>query len=105
MKKLILQNTLATQLLIYGGLALIIWPTMLRSLGTLSSGSISGTVFLYAGLLGMLVGLALRLYQLQQLGQAALRSYLLRFVLGIALVAILMMTDLVHTPAFLQNLF
>ncbi|MDX5418529.1 MAG: hypothetical protein LPK09_04880 [Hymenobacteraceae bacterium] len=105
MKKLILQNTLATQLLIYGGLALIMWPTMLRSLGAVSFGSTSGTIFLYAGLTVMLVGLALRLYQQQQLGQSALRSYLLRFVFGIVIVVVMMITGLVQTPAFLQDLF
>lgn len=105
MKKLILQSTLATQILIFGGLALVMWPTLFRVLGVITFDRSYNAVFLYAGLAVMLVGLALRLYQQQQLEQTAFRSYLLRVVLGIAIAAIMMMTGLIHTPAFLQNLF
>lgn len=105
MKKLILQNTLVTQILLYGGLALIMWPGMLRTLGTVGYGSTVSNVLLYLGLAVVLAGVGLRLYQLRQLGQTALRQYLLRFALGIALIAVLMATGLLRTPAFLQHIF
>ncbi|MDO6389455.1 hypothetical protein Q4E40_04915 [Pontibacter sp. BT731] len=105
MKKLILQNTLVTQLLIYGGLALMMWPNMLRSLGIVNYEATSNSIFLYAGLTVALAGVVLRLYQQQQMGQPALRSYLLRFAFGIAIVVIMMLTGLVRTPAFMQHLF
>ncbi|MCP2042426.1 hypothetical protein [Pontibacter sp. HSC-36F09] len=105
MKKLILQNTLAPQLLIYGGLALVMWPSMLRALGVMNYGDAFTSIFLYIGLATTLAGVVLRLYQQQQMGQSALRSYFLRFAFGITIVVIMMMTGLVRTPAFLQNLF
>src|SRR5690606_33273845 len=105
MKKLILQNTLVTQCLMYGGLALMMWPNMLRSLGVMNYGDAFTSIFLYAGLTVTLAGVVLRLYQQQQMGQSALRSYFLRFAFGITIVVIMMMTGLVCTPAFLQNLF
>ncbi|WP_018476897.1 hypothetical protein [Pontibacter roseus] len=105
MKKLLLHNALIPQILIYGGLALIIWPSMLRSLDVMAYGSTASSVFLFVGLSVTLAGVVLRLYQQHQMGQSELRSYILRFAFGIAIVVVLMLTGLVRTPSFLQNLF
>lgn len=104
MKKLILQNTLIPQLVMYGGLALIMWPTMLRSLDILSFGNDVRPGFLYVGLGMMLIGGALRVYQEHQAGDSFFKSYLFRVVLCIAVATILMLTDIIKTPMFLQNL-
>ena len=104
MKKLILQNTLIPQLLIYGGLALIMWPTMLRTLDILNFGNDVRPGFLYVGLGVIVGGVALRIYQEQQAGESFFKSYLFQVVLGIAVAAILMLMGLIKMPAFLQNL-
>lgn len=105
MKKLILQNTFISPLLIYSGLALIMWPTALRMLGVLNIANNVSPAFLYAGLGVMLVGGALRAYLEQQAGESFFKSYLFRVLVGIAVVAAMMQTGIVKTPAFLQNLF
>ncbi|SIT91241.1 hypothetical protein [Pontibacter indicus] len=105
MKRLVLQNALAPHLLIYGGLALIMWPTALRLLGFLNVRNDISPVFLYAGLGVMFAGGALRVYQDQQAGESFFKSYLFRVLAGIAVAAIMMLTGIIKTPAFLQHLF
>ena len=105
MKKLLLHFNALPQLLIYSGLALMVWPGMLRSLDLIAYGSTFSTLSLYAGLLLTLAGIVLRLYQQQLMGENALRDYLIRFLIGLAIVALLMATGVVRTPAFLQQLF
>ena len=105
MKKLLLRFSALPQLLIYSGLVLMVWPGMLRSLDLIAYGSTSSTLFLYAGLFITLAGIVLRLYQQQLMGQQALRNYLVRFLIGLAIVGLLMATGLVRTPAVLQQLF
>jgi 4-hydroxybenzoate polyprenyltransferase len=78
---------------------------MLQSLDLVAYGSASSTLFHYAGLLMTLAGVVLRLYQQRLMGQNALRNSLFRFVIGLAIVAVLMATGLVRTPAFLLQLF
>ncbi|PVY43870.1 hypothetical protein [Pontibacter virosus] len=105
MKKLILQNTLATQLLIYGGMALIMWPAALRIVGIVNFENDFSPVFLYAGLSLMLIGGALRIYHEQRAGEPVFEGYLFRVAVALAIVAIMMVTGIIKTPAFLQNLF
>ncbi|MBX0333619.1 hypothetical protein K3G39_10255 [Pontibacter sp. HSC-14F20] len=105
MKRLILQSTLTPQLLLYGGMALIMWPTALRMLGTLNFENNVSPAFLYAGIVVMLVGVALRVYQEKQAGSSVVKGYLFRVVAGIAIATMMMLTGIIKTPAFLQNLF
>jgi hypothetical protein len=105
MKKLILQNSLTPLVLIYGGLALIMWPIMLKSLGIMTYTGSAGAVFLAAGLVVEVAGVGLRLYQQKQKDPSYLRNIIFKLVIATAIAAALMATGLIRTPAFLQQLF
>jgi hypothetical protein len=105
MKKLILQNSLAPLVLIYGGLALIMWPIMLKALGIITYASSASAVFLAAGLAMEVAGVGLRLYQQKQKDPSYLRNIIFKLVIATAIAVALMATGLIHTPAFLQQLF
>lgn len=105
MKKLILQNSFLPQILIYGGLALILWPIMLKSLGLITYTSSVHAIFLAAGLMLEVAGVGLRLYLHRQKDASYLRNYIFKLVVLTALMAALMAAGVIHTPTFLQQLF
>jgi uncharacterized membrane protein len=102
MKKYVLTNTFFPSYLLYGGLFLIFFRTPLVVNGIIEQKSFFNEALFYAGIGFVLAGFILRFYHAKQSGQQ--KSFLISIGTGVVVLIALMATDVIHTPAFLQDL-
>ena len=103
LRKQFLTNPSYPTYFMYGGLLLVFLRTPAAVYGIAEAGSFLSGLLLGLGSLLLVAGLFLRFYQAKQNG--TLKTLFFSIGFGIAIVVILMATGLIHTPAFLQNIF
>jgi hypothetical protein len=103
--KSLLRSALVSSLLLYGGLALLMWPKALKLMGVITYGPTWQPIFLIGGGLMAATGLALHLYQAEGDFRSVVKSYFFKLLIGVMIIVVMMATGLVATPPFLRNLW
>lgn len=100
--KSLLHNPFVSSLLIFGGLALTMWPKMLRSIGIIHYDQSWRPIFLIGGFIMSISGLAIYFYQERNSKENVLKDYLLKLALGIIIFVFMMVTGIISTPSIFR---
>ncbi|WP_242926736.1 hypothetical protein [Pontibacter vulgaris] len=103
MRKYTLNIPSFTLHLIFGSLLLGVIRIMLSVYDIVETGSLLSSIIKYVSGAMLLAGIILRLYEAKHLG--SFNSLMIRLAIGAAIVIVMLLTNLMHTPTFLKDLF
>ena len=103
MRNYTLNNSKFPLYLIFGSLFLGILRVGLSVYDIVETGDLLSLVIKYVAGAMLLAGIMLRLYEAKKLGN--FKSFMVRLAIGVALVIVVLLTQLLHTPSFLRDIF